>query len=199
MKFGNIELSKTFGGYDIVNIPACKLPQDVASSVFGVINSGMLGATYDPIWYIGSQLVNGKNHIFLAKEIRSTKHRDKSIVGLVINVPPSKDAFKGEGAKVVEIIEEAKLPDDLQCLFNKALQGLVGVGYKPLFYIGKQVVKGMNYYFVAEAKPIYPDSEPYPVQICINEFENQVSIVSIEKIENNDNSKDQKLGYAFTW
>lgn len=198
MKFGGIELSKDFGSYDIVNIPANKLPQDAASAVWGAINSGLLGATYVPIWYVGSQLVNGKNHLFIAKEIRSTKNRDTAIVGLVINVPPSKDAFKGEGAKLVNIIEEANLSEELSCLFDSTMRGLVGVGYTPLFYIGHQVVKGTNHYFIAQAKGIYPGAEPYAVMICINEFQKVNSIISIEKIDDSDKS-DVKLGYAFTW
>lgn len=197
MKLGGIEFDKLLGGYEIVNIPATKIPQDAASAVFGAINSGLLGATYVPIWYIGYQTVNGKNHLFLAKEIRSTKNRDTYIVGLVINTPPSKD-HSGEGSKIVEIIEEAKLSDELKFIFDSAMKGLVGVSYKPLFYIGKQVVKGMNHYFLAEAKNIYPGSEPFLVEICINVFENQTSIVSIEKIDEND-ERYEKLNYAFTW
>ena len=198
MKFGAIELSNTLGGYDIVNIPASKIPQDAASAVWGAINSGLLGATYAPLWYIGSQVVNGKNHLFIAKEIRSTKNRDTAIVGLVVNVPPSKDAFKGEGAKIVNIIEEADLSEELSCLFDSTMRNLIGVGYTPLFYVGHQVVKGTNHYFIAQAKGVYPGAEPYAVMICINEFQKVNSIVSIEKIEDVD-IDDRKLGYAFTW
>lgn len=198
MNFGGIELNESLGGYDIVNIPANKLPQDAASAVWGAINSGMLGATYIPIWYIGSQLVNGKNHFFIAKEIRSTKNKDTSIVCLVINVPPSKDSFKGDNAKLVNIIEEAKLSEDLMCLFDNTMHSLIGVGYTPLFYIGHQVVKGINHYFLAQAKGMYPGAEPYPVMICINEFKGATSIVSIEKIEDLKESSNM-LNYAFTW
>lgn len=198
MNFGGIELSDVFGGYEIVNIPASSLPQDVASAVFNSINDlKMLGATYDPIWYIGSQMVNGKNHLFLAKEVRSTKDRDTSIVGLVINVPPSKDAFKGKNAKISEIIEECKLGPELEYLFKKTMQTLVGVSYVPLFYIGHQIVKGTNHYFLAQARCIYPNADPYPVVICINDFQNSTSIVSIEKLT--DQNTDQVLNYAFTW
>ena len=37
-KFGGIELGEAFGGYEFVNQPADKLPQEVASAV-GVANS----------------------------------------------------------------------------------------------------------------------------------------------------------------
>ena len=54
-KFGGIELGEAFGGYEIVNQPADKLPQEVASAV-GVANSNpLLGATYNPLWYVENQ------------------------------------------------------------------------------------------------------------------------------------------------
>ena len=96
-KFGGIELGETFGGYEIVNQPADKLPQDVASAVGAVNSTPLLGATYNPLWYVGKQTVNGVNHLFIAEDIRSTKNKDKSIVGLVINVPPGEGSIKGEG------------------------------------------------------------------------------------------------------
>ena len=112
-KLGGIKLGGAFGGYDIVNKPCDKLPQDVASAVASV-NGGLLGATFSPIWYIGKQTVNGVNHFFIAEEIRVTKTQDAHIVGLVINIPPGEGAAKGEGAKVVRIIEEAELPEEAQ-------------------------------------------------------------------------------------
>ena len=197
MKLGGIKFADVFGGYELVNIPASRIPQDAATAVFGAINSGILGATYDPFWYVGSQVANGKNHLFLCKEIRATANKDTSIVGLVINVPPSEKASQGDGAKVVRIIEEADLPEDLRCVFFCCEQNLVGVSYKPLFYVGSQIVKGVNHYFICQAKGIYPGAEPYAVVVCINVFENIKSIVSIERI--NDTAEEPKLGYSFTW
>ena len=196
MKLGGIEFGDVLGGYEIINIPASSLPQDAASAVFGAINSGLLGATYVPIWYVGYQIVNGKNHLFLCKEVRVTKNRDTKIVGLVINTPPSKNN-DGSGSRVARIIEEADLSKELKIIFESATKSLIGVGYRPLFYIGKQVVRGMNYYFLAEARIMYPDSEPFLVEICVNEFNSQISVVSIEKVE--DVKEESKLGYSFSW
>ena len=79
-KFGGIELGETFGGYEIVNQPADKLPQEVASAV-GVVNSNpLLSATYNPLWYVDNQTVNGVNYLFIAEDIRATKNKDKLFV-----------------------------------------------------------------------------------------------------------------------
>lgn len=193
-KFGGIELGELFGGYEIVGIPATSLPEDVASAV-GAINGGLLGATYQPIFYVGRQVVNGVNHLFIAEEIRVTKNQKKMIVGLIINVPPGEGAGRGEGAKVVQIVEEADLPADVQIAFDTAVKHLVGVAYKPLAYIGKQVVKGVNYHVIAEARGIYPGAEPYAAVVTINVFEGNTSIVGIAPLAN-DNGL---CGYAFTW
>ena len=189
--FNGIELGELLGGYEIVNKPANELPQDLTSAVSN-INGGILGATYQPIWYVGHQLVNGTNHLLICKEIRSTKDKNTCIVGLVINISAS-----GKDATVVEIIEEAKLSAEVQVAFLAAEKQLVGVGYKPLAYVGSQVVKGINHYLICQAKGIYPNAMPYAVVMCINVFENQVSVVGISPLPTK--TEEMICGYAFSW
>ena len=180
IKLGGIELGGVLGGYEVINERATKMPQELASG-FSYINEGILGATYDPIWIVGKQVVKGTNYLIISKEISSTKEKDTMIVGLIINIPPG--SVDGKDAKIVEIIEEAKLKDELKVVFDTATKTLIGVGYKPIAFAGQQVVKGINYYFIAEAKTLYPGSQPYAVFICINVFNGITSIVSIEHIE----------------
>ncbi|MBR1695859.1 MAG: hypothetical protein IJ709_10750 [Selenomonas sp.] len=197
-KLGGIKLGGAFGGYDIVNKPCDKLPQDVASAVASV-NGGLLGATFSPIWYIGKQTVNGVNHFFIAEEIRVTKTQDAHIVGLVINIPPGEGAAKGEGAKVVRIIEEAELPEEAQVAFDTATKQLLGVAYKPVAYVGSQVVRGVNHYIICEAKTIYPGSTPFAAVMCLNVFEGKVSVIGIAPLPNKSDGESGLCGYAFTW
>lgn len=197
MKFGEIELGGTLGGYEIINQLADKLPQDLASAI-GVVNSEpLLGATYNPLWLWGKQIVNGVNYLFIAEDIRSTKNKDKSIVGLIINIPAGEGAIKGEGAKIVRIIENEKLAEEVEIAFNEVVKELKGVSFKPVMYIGKQIVRGENHYVLCEAKTIYPNAQPYAVIICINIFDGKSSVVSILPI---GNKKPQGIfGYAFNW
>lgn len=196
-KFGGIELGGTFGGYEIINQPTDKLPQDVASAVSVVNSTPLLGATYLPIWYVGKQLVNGVNHFFIAEDVRVTKNKDKAIIGLVINIPPGEGSIKGEGAKVVKIIESEELPEDVQIAFDTVTKGLCGVGYKPVAYVGKQTVRGVNHFIVCEAKGIYPGAQPYAVTLCVNIFEGNASIAGIAPISGKEGSG--LFGYAFNW
>ena len=178
-KLGELKLGGVFGGYEIINQSADKMPQDLASAT-GIINEGLLGATYMPIWIVGKQVVKGLNYLIIAKEIRSTKDQDTKIVAMIINLPPG--SIGGKGATVVEIIEEAKLTDEIKVAFETAVKTLTGVAYKPIAFMGEQVVKGINYYYVAEAKVLYPGSQPYGVILCVNVFNGVTSIVSIEHI-----------------
>jgi len=197
MKFGEIELGKTFGGYEIINTPANKLPQDLASAI-GIVNSNqLLGATYNPIWLWGKQLVNGVNYLFIAEDIRSTKNKDKSIVGIIINIPPGEGAIKGESAKIVRVIETEKLSEEVELAFDEVTKELKNMSYKPVMYLGKQTVRGENHYILCEAKVIYPNAQPRAVILGINIFESKLSIVGIVPIGNTD--KPTLFGYAFTW
>ena len=197
-KFGEIEIGGIFGGYEIINKAGNNLPQDVASAV-GIVNSGILGATYQPIFYVGKQLANGENHFLICEEIRSTKSRGKMIVGLIINIPPGEGSIRGEGAKVVNIIEEADLSPEIQAAFDTAEKQLVGVSYKPIAYVGSQVVRGANHYFICEAKGIYPGAEPYAALVAVNVFEGNASIVGILPIKGTTQEEQTLFGYAFNW
>ena len=178
-KVGQVELDGLFGGIELVNKPASSLPQDLASA-FAEVNGGLLGATYVPIWYVGTQVVNGINHFLICKEIRITKEQKTCIVALVINIPPN--SIGGNGAKIVNIIEEADLPDEVEEGFEKATKDLLGVDYKPIMYVGKQIVHGTNYYVICQATAVYPGAQPNAVMFAFNVSENGVRIVSITPI-----------------
>lgn len=66
-----------------------------------------------------------------------------------------------------------------------ALDGdMVGAGYKPLLYVGKQVVKGVNHWFIAEQTLMTATPERHIVKVAVNEFEGKFELVrdSIETI-----------------
>ena len=61
---------------------------------------------------------------------------------------------------------------------------LVGATYKPLLFVGTQITKGVNYWFVAEQSFSITTPERRIVKIAINEFEGKCTVVdgSIEVI-----------------
>ena len=200
MKVGSVTLDSKLGGYELLNIPVSttKLPQEVASAMVA-INTNYLGATFVPLWYVGKQVVNGANYLFIAKEVRSTKERNTAIVGLVANVPAGAGFIHGKGANIVEIIEEVDLPEEAKEAFENGTKQLMGMNYKPIVYVGSQVVKGMNYYYICEAKGVYPDAKPFAVMLGVNVFQDQATVFSVTPLAALNKSEDQLCGYAFTW
>lgn len=178
MKFGDVKLGGKLGGYTIVNQPADKLPQDLATAIPDLCPG------YIPLWYMGTQLVNGMNHAVVC-----SRNNASEIVLVIINIPPN--SVGGKGASVVSITDSADLFGTLGQIFTEALNGLVGVTYKPIAFLGEQVVKGVNYFILAEAKIVYPDAKPYPAIVEINVFQNKASLVGIERLGG--------LGYSFSW
>lgn len=76
------------------------------------------------------------------------------------------------------------ITDETNALFEKAFDGLVGVGYKPVAYLGSQVVAGCNHCFLAQATVIYPDAQPYYVLVYIYEdLEGRAEILNIAKLD----------------
>ena len=73
--FGKIELAKQEG--------LTKMPQ-MAASAWSAIG-GLIGASYKPLVYVGSQQVRGINHWFIAEQTLVTENPERRIVILAIN------------------------------------------------------------------------------------------------------------------
>ena len=67
------------------------------------------------------------------------------------------------------VAEENSITEENKVVFDKALEGLVGVDYEPIAYLGSQVVAGTNHCFLCKATVVYPDAEPTLVLIYIYE------------------------------
>lgn len=100
-------------------------------------------------------------------------------------------------SKIVRVIESEKLSEEVELAFTEVVKELRGVSYKPVIYIGKQIVRGENHYILCESKVIYPGAQPYAAIGCINIFEGKSSVVSILPLKSG--SKDTLFGYSFSW
>lgn len=58
-----------------------------------------------------------------------------------------------------------------------ALDGLVGAHYVPLLYLGEQVVKGVNHWFIAERATVTLEPKRNIVKLGINEFQGNYTVV----------------------
>ena len=73
-----------------------------------------------------------------------------------------------------------EITEDLQTLFDQGLEGLIGVKYTPVAYLGSQVVAGVNHCFLAQATAVVPDAQPYYALVYLyQDLQGQVTILSI--------------------
>ena len=85
----------------------------------------------------------------------------------------------------IEVIEQqglTKMPQRAASAWSAFDGTMTGAGYKPIAYVGKQVVKGVNHIFLAEQTLITANPERHIVAVKINEFEGNHNILAIERI-----------------
>ena len=75
------------GGWNLDEVKGCNLPQKVATD-FTAVTSELVGADYEPIAYLGSQVVNGTNYRILALQRIVALNAEKKIVKMIINEAP---------------------------------------------------------------------------------------------------------------
>ena len=61
------------------------------------------------------------------------------------------------------------ITQERKAIFDKALNGLVGVDYEPIANLGSQTVAGTNHCFLCRATVVYPAAQPRLVFIYIYE------------------------------
>ena len=76
--------------------------------------------------------------------------------------------------------EDPAVTEELQAIFDKGLEGLVGVGYTPVAYLGSQVVAGTNHAFLCKVVSAYPGSlEAAPAYAMVYLYEDLSGGVSV--------------------
>lgn len=65
--------------------------------------------------------------------------------------------------------EDDAITDEMQGIFDKAIEGLVGAEYETVKYVGSQVVNGTNHCFLAEVTPVVPNPESHFALVYIHE------------------------------
>ena len=76
MQTGAIQLERFVG--------LTKLPQKAATAWSALETSGLVGASYKPLIYLGEQLVNGVNYWFIAEQTLVTREPVRHVVKLAI-------------------------------------------------------------------------------------------------------------------
>ena len=86
------------------------------------------------------------------------------------------------GIEVVEQHGMTKFPQEAASAWASFDGTMTGAGYKPIAYVGKQLVNGTNYVFLAEQTLMLANPERHIVVVKINEFNGEYGVKSIEQI-----------------
>ncbi len=76
--------------------------------------------------------------------------------------------------------EDFTVTEERQAIFDKGMEGLLGVGYTPVAYLGSQVVAGTNHAFLCQSKVVAPDTAPFFTIVYLYEdLQGNVRILNI--------------------
>ena len=76
--------------------------------------------------------------------------------------------------------ENPEITEEIQAVFDKGMEGLLGVNYIPVVCLGTQVVAGRNYAILCQATVVVPDAVPtWKVVFLYEDLEGNVSILNI--------------------
>ena len=186
-----------------INVTTNGMPQKVATA-FAKLADTLIGAEYEPIAYIGSQLVNGTNHAVLAKQTILTGRDTENIVVIIFNEKPNEmEATLVSIERVVEgglpmggiqIAGSFGVEGEPAAIFADAFEGFVGSKVEPFAYLGSQVVNGIDYIYAATVTPVAPEAESKVAIVVVNSVTKAVTFTDL--LESKVNAA---LGYSFTW
>lgn len=80
------------------------------------------------------------------------------------------------------IPKETAITEEMNEIFDKATESLIGVDYEAVELIGIQTVSGTNYKFLAETQVVYPGAEKQMAVVTV--YKDAAGNVSILDIEN---------------
>lgn len=81
------------------------------------------------------------------------------------------------------VSENIEITDEQKTVFDKALEGLLGVNYEPLAYLGSQVVAGTNHCFLCRSTVVAPGAVPQLALVYIYEgLDGHAEILNIEML-----------------
>lgn len=194
------------GGWN-VNLDAKSIVSEDELKLFNKAKEEYDGVELEPIALLATQVVSGKNYMFLCKGTTVTLEPKTSYKIVVVyndlegnaeitNVTDFdvKEYLKREsnpsGDKVVggweanKDVEKGKLDSDSANAFKKATEELTGASYTPIATIATQVVSGKNYAVLALEKVI--SAEPvYKISLVTiyEDLNKNAEILSIENID----------------
>ena len=194
----NVKTEVKVGAWDI-NPKQANSIDDNIKDVFSIAAKQLLGVKRELMLYLGSQVVNGVNHAFICRSTvvypsalpyyeiiicNVSADNEISIVKLDKIIESSQSEVGGivctssDEAKIN--ISNSKEANDLIKIFQNAVKDIKDIKYTQELYVANQVVKGVNYSFVAKA--LSNDGSSSVKLLTINNFMESSEVIEVEDI-----------------
>lgn len=187
---------KRVGGW---SVPQDTKITDEELKIFNKAIEGLTGVGYEPVAYLGSQVVAGTNHCFLCKStviypgatnrytlvyIYEKLDGTEEILKFEdVTLPGTADADGTPIAGGWRYTEDPEADDNVTEVVDKATGKLLGAEYEPVAYIGSQVVAGMNHAVLCRVTAISPDAEDgYALLYIYEDLNGGFEILEINEI-----------------
>ena len=80
--------------------------------------------------------------------------------------------------------ESPEITPELQAVFDKGMEGLVGASHTPVAYLAHQVVAGTNHCFLCQSAAVVPDAASYYTLVYLYEdLEGNVQVLNIADLD----------------
>jgi hypothetical protein len=169
------------GGWE-VDLAIGKFPQKVACAL-SVMD--LVGSTYEPVAYLGRQVVNGVNHAVLAfQHILSSTPSTNLVLMIIHEDPKEKDqvcvlrsverVLSQSSATALggrQLFFNTDIPAEATTALEEATKTTLGIEVKPIALLGRQIVKGVNFVLLAETAPVVPDGQKELSLITVNSLD----------------------------
>ena len=167
------------------------VPEDVKAALEKAVD-GLLGATYVPVAYLGSQIVSGHNYMVLCRvtPVVADPVETYAIVTFYEDTEGNVELTDVKDFGVETYLaegmmggwsepESVELTDELRAAYEEA----GNEDYIPVAVIGQQLVSGMNYRIVAEKQNVEPGHETnYVIVTLYKPLEGAASITDIAEM-----------------
>ena len=191
------------GGWDIYGSTIMdKMTGDELDEFFGAVGEDNNDLT--PVLALASQLVNGYNYATLAVGDISGDYvgwnivtynvdseGNSSLISIVpfdienIKTADNQDAENALGGWTIATLQESLLDDENeQDIFDKAMEGYVGLNLTPIQTLARQLVAGTNYMIICTGSPVTADPvEGIYVVTIYEDLEGNAEITSVEQVD----------------
>ncbi|MGN1423228.1 MAG: DUF4367 domain-containing protein [Oscillospiraceae bacterium] len=190
------------GGWQISGGSNAMNKNPEANAAFKKATADLDGVSYKAIAVLGTQVVAGTNYAILCKAtpIYPDAASEVRIMYIYEDLTGSAE-ITGFQTIIGEMLDGGFAANSgkfslsknkgVYAAYRQAMDGLTGVSYEPIAYLGSQVVAGSNYLILCRSRVVYPNA-PYGWSlVTVNKaLDGTVSLVDINTLElgNTDNT-----------